>query len=262
MKDLVLIKLGGSIITDKSKPLTLREDILKQLAKEIAGCYQKYTDLAWVIGNGAGSFGHFMVHQTNYLEKPDDPDRINAVHQSVCELNNAVVEALQNAGVPSQSVPPLHHFSATEQGLGVASNSLLEAINHVVVPVVFGDIVLTESGSRIAPTEEVLDAVARYAQKHGYNVRAVIYVTSVDGVLDKHNRVIPILTQNHSHDSIRQAGDYDVTGGMAQKVAAGFRALDYTQNVYIINGLKKGALTKALALQAVGTKLKAETRVA
>src|SRR5512143_4159265 len=54
MKKLILIKLGGSLITDKSKPFTSRESVIKRLGNEIKR--SKRTDI--VLGHGQGSFAH------------------------------------------------------------------------------------------------------------------------------------------------------------------------------------------------------------
>ena len=53
-----LLKLGGSLITDKNQNATLRPDVLARLASEIyAALEQKPQPL--LIGHGSGSFGHF-----------------------------------------------------------------------------------------------------------------------------------------------------------------------------------------------------------
>jgi len=39
MKELTLIKLGGSLITDKGKPYTAEPQVIRRLAKEIKFCW-------------------------------------------------------------------------------------------------------------------------------------------------------------------------------------------------------------------------------
>ena len=57
MKDLILIKIGGSLITDKTKPYTTRPEVIKRIAKEIKEAVSE-KDVNLIIGHGAGSFGH------------------------------------------------------------------------------------------------------------------------------------------------------------------------------------------------------------
>src|SRR5690349_7395587 len=52
-KALVLVKLGGSAITDKSRERTVQKNILQQLAREL-----KTSKTPLLISHGAGSFAH------------------------------------------------------------------------------------------------------------------------------------------------------------------------------------------------------------
>jgi hypothetical protein len=82
MKNLVFLKLGGSLITDKNKPYTSRPDKFTQIAHEIKSALSRNPDLQLILGHGPGSFGHFAVKdhapfllsptfQGNWWEKDD-----------------------------------------------------------------------------------------------------------------------------------------------------------------------------------------------
>jgi isopentenyl phosphate kinase len=59
LSELVLLKLGGSVITDKTRPFTARLDVIERLAAEIKNALtDRGDDLRLIIGHGAGSFGH------------------------------------------------------------------------------------------------------------------------------------------------------------------------------------------------------------
>ncbi|MEE9188865.1 MAG: hypothetical protein V3U36_05795, partial [Anaerolineales bacterium] len=62
-QSLTLLKLGGSLITDKSRPRTLRLETLVRLADEIASALQQRPSLRLIIGHGAGSYGHVSAKQ-------------------------------------------------------------------------------------------------------------------------------------------------------------------------------------------------------
>ena len=57
-KQIDIIKIGGSIITDKSNYRTLRNDQLSLLSKELS----KW-DRNFIVVHGAGSFGHTIANQ-------------------------------------------------------------------------------------------------------------------------------------------------------------------------------------------------------
>ena len=58
MQELVLLKLGGSLITDKTRPYTARLDKLADVATQIARALHADPELSLVLGHGSGSFGH------------------------------------------------------------------------------------------------------------------------------------------------------------------------------------------------------------
>ncbi|MEL6309142.1 MAG: hypothetical protein AAFQ52_13445 [Chloroflexota bacterium] len=53
-----LLKLGGSLITDKTQREILREDVLARLANEIAQALGANPTMQLVIGHGSGSFAN------------------------------------------------------------------------------------------------------------------------------------------------------------------------------------------------------------
>lgn len=252
----VFIKLGGSLITDKTRPYTLRRQALKRVAHEIAELRRSEPGTVWFIGNGAGSFGHYAVHQVDWAAQPDDPTRIAAVRKATGQLNQHVIEAMIEAGIPAITLPA----AAFAHNDGSASVSDSEAIMRYAemgaVPVVYGDVIQHASkGSSIMPTEEILETLASAWIMRGHTIATVIYATSVDGVLDEHGQAYEQLRADNSHAKFYGTRGYDISGGMAQKVNAGFQALETCSHVYILNGLKPGHISQAAQHQAVGTRL-------
>jgi len=59
VKKLILIKLGGSVITDKSAKFKAKPEVISRLAKEIeSGRQSLREDHLFLIGHGQGSFAH------------------------------------------------------------------------------------------------------------------------------------------------------------------------------------------------------------
>ena len=64
MKDLIILKLGGSVITyKKSKTPRVNKKNLKRISEEISYFYNE-KKIPLVIVHGAGSFGHNIVKET------------------------------------------------------------------------------------------------------------------------------------------------------------------------------------------------------
>ncbi|MEW5988076.1 MAG: uridylate kinase, partial [Chloroflexota bacterium] len=58
MSTTLFLKLGGSLITDKTGVEAVRPDVLARLAGEIQRAWASRPGLRLVIGHGSGSFGH------------------------------------------------------------------------------------------------------------------------------------------------------------------------------------------------------------
>ncbi len=54
----IFLKLGGSLITDKTKVEHARQSVIRRLAREIKAAREARPDLHIGLGHGSGSFGH------------------------------------------------------------------------------------------------------------------------------------------------------------------------------------------------------------
>ena len=61
---MILIKLGGSIITNKEKPLSVRRKTIEKIAKSL-----KKIDETMIIVHGGGSYGHYWSVKYNMHTK-------------------------------------------------------------------------------------------------------------------------------------------------------------------------------------------------
>jgi len=100
MEDLVILKLGGSVITDKkSETPKVDFDNLNRLAKEIATYKGKL-----ILIHGAGSYGHQIVKRTGIHKGIENQDQVIAFAETQRlqnELNCIVTKALINNDIPA-----------------------------------------------------------------------------------------------------------------------------------------------------------------
>lgn len=257
MKELVLIKLGGSVITDKSREFTSREENIVRLAKEIK-VIQKKIKGKIIIGHGAGSFAHTpaVKYQTKSgLIKKDSLIGVSIVEDAAKKLNMIVVKNFISQNIPIFSFSPASFLISDAQ---VYSKSYLDPLKKAlelgIVPVVYGDVVIDKKiGFTIFSTEKILSVLAKEL-KGKYKIR-MIYVTNVDGVYDGEGKTIPLLTNknfNQIKTSILDSKGIDVTGGMLHKVEEALILADKTGiKTQIINGNRADNLKKALLKEKV-----------
>ena len=262
MKNLVLIKLGGSVITDKNRKFAVREGVIRRLAKEIREAVKSF-DGKVIIGHGAGSFAHIPARKYKTKEGLLNRDSVYgmAVTEDVArKLNTIVMKIFLSINLPTFSFSPASFLISDAQ---VYSKSYLDPIKKAlqigVIPVVYGDVILDKTtGCTIFSTEKILSILARELQKD-YKIK-IIYATNVEGVYDEKGEVIPEISGKNFKllkPAIAGAKGVDVTGGMIHKVEESLILAKKTGiRTQIVNGVKIGSLKNAiLGKKVTGTQI-------
>ncbi|MBD2197430.1 isopentenyl phosphate kinase family protein [Calothrix anomala FACHB-343] len=264
--ELALIKLGGSLITDKDRPYTAKPEIIQQLAGEVSAIALQNPHLKLIIGNGAGSFGHQSAKKYNTINGiSTDVDKFGfcLVHQDAIDLNRLIAKAFLQAGLPVISLPPVT-MGVTENKKPIKFNySIIEnTLAAGLIPLVFGDVVLDKIiGGTILSTDTVLAELAKHFHiKENLRVQ-LINVGNYPGVYDQYGQVISEITSaNYPHikNFLGESKSVDVTGGMLRKVKEFLAIADLGIDCWIIDGAVPGNLTNAvLGKSALGTLIKA-----
>ncbi len=257
--EVILIKLGGSLITDKQRPLTAREKVIAQLMREIREAVKKLgRKKKIIIGHGSGSFGHYAVKQYGLKR----PGAWAAIHQVAAQLNRIVINQGRKLDLPLISFPPSSWIlSRNHQVKKSFVKPIRVALNHQLIPVVYGDLIIDlVRGGVIFSTEKVFSVLTRELTKSRYQVKKIIHAGITNGVYDQQNQTIPLITPQN-FDQIKpcltQARGFDITGGMDHKITTSL-ALAQKQGIVslIINGQEKGELKRAILGQEIqGTKI-------
>ncbi len=253
---ITLLKLGGSVLTDKSKPYTARHGEIKRLSDEVKEALEDIKDLRLIIGNGGGSFPHQPARKGELHKGIKDAwqlEHMVEAHRAAAELNHILVTALVNEGVPAIAVKPSSAAYAIDNDI-VDFNILMieELIKLNAVPVIHGDVLIDlKHGCSIASTETLFRYLARKL-----DVSRVVVGTNVDGVLDDEGNLIPTISHK-TFDSIARhlkgSGNTDVTGGMLHKVETMLDMTGFGREIRIVNALKEGEIKRALEGREVGT---------
>ena len=210
--DLTVLKLGGSVITDKSSAGSINRRAIAELASVIAS-----NPRPMIIIHGAGSLGHPEAKKWHLADgvSEENAEGICETHEAVSSLNREVVKALREAGINAVSLPPFASALAKNKRLHYAGEKQIEELLAVgITPVLFGDVVIdTGLGACIVSGDQLVPYLAR-----AFSAKRVGVVTSVGGVLAG-DKVIPLLSRaNAGKISYLSTDCADVTGGMKGKV--------------------------------------------
>jgi isopentenyl phosphate kinase len=264
---MIIIKFGGSAITEKSKECTYRPEITKQLIGELARFYdtnfggQEITnssrainsDSQMILVHGAGSFGHIKAKEYNLDEGYLGRSQLlglSEVHRDVRDLNKLFMDDLLKYNFPAIAIPPLAIIKNDNKLIKSMDFSLFDSILGLGnIPLSYGDVVTDDTIKfSICSGDTIIQQLA-----HRYDPSHVIFLTSVDGLCSENpqkNEDAPLirhLTQE-SFDSActDQQINPDVTGGIFQKCQIALELAKMGIKTYIINGTKEGRFLEAL----------------
>ncbi len=253
----VILKLGGSVITDKNADEgVVREADLLRIAKEVSEFRGKL-----IIVHGAGSFGHTYAKKYG-LDRGFDLEGAIITHESVKKLASTVVSALNHFGVRAVAVHPM---CCTVCRNGRIESMYLDNIKLMIekgfIPVLHGDVVMDlELGACVLSGDQIVPYLAKEL-----GITRLGLGSAENGVLDKDGETVPEITpekfENFKH-YIRGSESTDVTGGMLGKVQE-LLELSKTSCItsYIFSAGKEDNIYRFLNGESIGTRISPNKRV-
>ncbi|MGQ9780877.1 MAG: isopentenyl phosphate kinase [Nitrososphaeria archaeon] len=242
----VVIKLGGSVITYKDRPMTFRSGAVDALSKVLSSHPSKK-----IIVHGGGSFGHYFAKKAGLSTECKPTDRLKEVfliRQSMFALNQHVVSSLSKNGVYPYIIAPyplLENPASTKIFLA-------RLMDHGLVPLLFGDIIPCLEGFKILSGDDISYHVCSMIKP-----TRMIFCMDVDGIYPSpkiEGEVIRELGGEFLKDVVGDTKKFDVTGGVARKLKVASKISKLGTDVFFVNGLKPDSFLKALnGIVGVGT---------
>ncbi len=272
---MLLVKFGGSVITDKERYDTLDDPVLQRLAGELSnGLRQsgngKETEKCILI-HGAGSFGHILAKKYAIQRGRDDSvigqlGALAKVQRDVRTLNLHVISALIARDMPAVSLPP-SAFLRNRNGTLEGSPGSMAVFDHYLemnaVPVSFGDVVPdTATLFSIVSGDTILEVLSGRE-----DVDRAVFVMDVDGICPMDPRrnpgipPIPVMKNAPTFEKFLAVNDIvdtsgsmvDVTGGIRKKLGAAYEISRNGVEVTLLNGQVPGRLESWLKGESVPT---------
>jgi isopentenyl phosphate kinase len=219
---MIVLKLGGSVITDKDRAETLDGEALDRAADAVATALEGSggADAGLVLVHGGGSFGHHNAseHGVSTTAGTHDAGAVHDIHGAMTTLNAFVCSRLLERGV---SAVPVHPFSAGHRdesgGLHLPTGQIETLLEEGFVPVLHGDVIAhAGAGATIVSGDELVAALAASLEADRIGL-----CSTVPGVLDSDDAVIDRIDDYVDvADVLGESESTDVTGGMAAKVQA------------------------------------------
>lgn len=263
MSSVVLVKLGGSLITRKAVPDSPRLEVISRLADELANAWPRLSG-GVLLGHGSGSFGHAAAREHGLSgaggsgpADADVPHGASHTQAKAAELNRIMVEALRAAGLPVFSIAPsAASVGSAARVLSFHVEPFALALSRSLLPVTHGDVVLDrEWGASVLSTETVLSHVALTLPEYGWSVKKAVWLGETDGVLDEAGTPVARISPESSHamrEIVGASAATDVTGGMAHRLDSALTLAERGIPSWIGDGRASGTLARALLDDEVG----------
>lgn len=275
MKELVFLKLGGSLITDKTQPYTPLLDVMDDLALQIKTALQTHPNLRLVIGHGAGSFGHVPASEYRtrdglppkstplaHRERDETEDNywkgFAEVWYQASTLNRYVMKALHKAEMRAISLPPSSNVIASNGQVSVWETTPIRmALAAGIVPVIFGDVVFDEiRGGTILSTEDLFMHLAKALNPERILLAGLEAAVWADFPA-RTTRIKAITPASFEEVSagVGKSHGADVTGGMESKVKQMVELVKELPDlqIQIFSGSEPGNIVRVLTGEVLGT---------
>lgn len=246
-----VLKIGGSVITDKSREFQVRTQETNRLAREI----QEAAVRNLIIVHGGGSFGHPLAKKHAIAEGfTDERQKIgfSETHHAMTVLNGLFMDALLWHGIPAVSVTPSSCIITQKGRVQSFDDAPLKMLMSAgFQPVLYGDAVLdTDLGFTILSGDQLVAVLARKL-----NAQHIIMGVDVNGLYSedpkakKSAKMFRHLTLEQLVrllNKIAKPATGDVTGGMCGKITELLPAIRQGISVTIVNATKPDYIYRAL----------------
>jgi isopentenyl phosphate kinase len=233
----LLIKLGGSIITDKSTPGSFRLQNVQDIAEILAEYRQSNPSTQIILVHGAGSFAHPFAkqYQLDGQWREETAWGLCRTELAVRKLNVMITEVMQEFHVPLFSISTSSMtLLQGEKGYEVDINLLQCSLDKNLIPTLYGDVALgiRESYQVISGDVLIKDIASKLP-----NI-SIITIGDTAGVYDKDGKTVSKINSENFEKilkSVTGSKGIDVTGGMRQKLIELMGVAEHTQSITITN---------------------------
>lgn len=269
--ELVFLKLGGSLISDKRKRRSFRTSVVRRVAREIHEVLDEKPGMRLLLAHGGGGFAHFpaaMFRTRDGVAGGGGWRGVAETRRGVAEMNRRVLDCFAKENLFPVLIPPCAGVMAED---GCVRRWDITVIRQLLalgqMPMIHGDVVADARREfTIASTEELFAFLASRLKPN-----RIILACDVEGVYvssrDRSSRrdVVPLISRGNIAEVRRvltnprlltsKSVGCDVTGGMAAKVDGLWTLVRRRPGLEarIVSGLQPGIVRAALLGDAVGT---------
>ena len=235
---MILIKLGGSIITNKEKPLSARRKTIDNILNQINRIREPK-----ILVHGGGSYGHYWSVKYDMHTKPAKYDMrgVSIVKNSMIDLNKIILNSAVKNRINAYCLPPTDFMNGNKP----IKNKIL-TINEIaksgLTPITYGDALwFGKKKSYILSGDVIMTMIGKILKP-----RLSIFVLDVDGVYSN-TKSKKLIHDFKKEKPIISKNKIDVTGGMTRKITEATNMSKSGLKVFFVNGNKPKRILDAVS---------------
>jgi len=235
---MILIKLGGSIITNKEKPLSARRKTIDNILNQIKRIREPK-----ILVHGGGSYGHYWSVKYDMHTKPAKYDirGVSIVKNSMIDLNKIILDSAVKNRINPYCLPPTDFMNGNKP----IKNKIL-TINEIaksgLTPVTYGDALwFGQKKSYILSGDVIMSMIGKILKP-----RLSIFILDVDGVYSN-TKSKKLIRDFKKEKPIISKNKIDVTGGMTRKITEATNMSKSGLKVFFVNGNKPKRILDAIS---------------
>lgn len=244
---MILIKLGGSIITNKQKPLTPNLSAINKIASQLKKIKEPI-----IVVHGGGSFGHYWSVKYDMHTKPAKYNKkgVSVVKNSMVDLDKIILDSFLKNGLNPYCLPPtdfMYRSKADQKKVREIANIAKAGL----IPVSYGDVMwYGKNKFYILSGDKIMGLLSKILKP-----RLVIFVLNVDGVFSN-MKTKKLLRELKGEKTEISEVEMDVTGGMNRKIKEAISISKTGIKVFFVNGNKPDRIVNAVKGKFEGTLFK------
>jgi isopentenyl phosphate kinase len=250
MESATVVKLGGSIITDKSKECTPNLESIYSAADDLASYHRPL-----ILLHGGGSYAHPIVRRARLQVGVTARFQLRYISETelhLDELTRIIGVSLLKRGKPFVPIRPMSFITLNGGRIGrYFVEPIVRALNLGLVPLIHGDLAFdVQRGCGIVSADRIASMLGEKLK-----VSRVLFGCDVDGVYtenpktSKHATLIEVVSRKNYLkvlSMLEKTHSLDATGSMLGKVKEAIRLARHGRTSYIFNMSRKHALRDAL----------------
>ena len=234
---MIIIKLGGSIITNKEKALSARRKTIDKISKNLRRIKEPMA-----IVHGGGSYGHYwsVKYDMHTKERKYELRGVAIVKNSMIELNKIILDSFLKNRLNPYSLPPTDFMNGNKP-ITKKIREIEKISKSGLIPVTYGDALwFGQNKTYILSGDKIMTHLAKVLKP-----RLCIFALNEDGLYSD-LKSKKLIYEFESENPIISKNEMDVTGGMTRKVEEALKISKMKMNVFFVNGNKPERIVKAI----------------